>query len=126
MAASQKPRCLVLGGKGFIGSHLVDALSVAGYGVRVLDRPTVKPLSDAAHASRIEWFDGDFGNGGDVAPALEGCDVVFHLVSTTLPGTSNADPAFDVESNVAGTVRFLREGPRSGALLDVEGVAPAS
>jgi UDP-glucose 4-epimerase len=111
MVAAQKPRCLVLGGKGFIGSHLVDALAAAGHPVRVLDRPTVAPLSAAAD---VEWHDGDFGNGGDVARALDGCEVVFHLVSTTLPGSSNADPAFDVESNVAGSVRFLREAVRRG------------
>jgi UDP-glucose 4-epimerase len=103
----------VLGGKGFIGSHLVDALLAAGHPVRAFDRPTVAPLSVVNHPL-IEWSDGDFGNGGDIVRALDGCEVVFHLVSTTLPGTSNADPAFDVESNVAGTVRFLHEAVKSG------------
>lgn len=54
-----------------------------------------------------EWFEGDFGDRGDVAAALDGCDVAFHLVATTLPSTSNEDPVHDLESNLLPTVRFL-------------------
>jgi UDP-glucose 4-epimerase len=46
--------------------------------------------------------------------ALIGCDVCYHLVSTTLPQSSNADPVFDIETNVAGTVRLLNHAVRLG------------
>jgi len=36
-------RCLVLGGRGFIGTHLVDALLAHGHVVRCFDRPHVAP-----------------------------------------------------------------------------------
>ena len=108
-------RCLVLGGRGFIGSHLVDALLARGHSVRCFDRPHVVPLGDA-HLSNpnFELFEGDFVSEADVNEALAGCEVCFHLVSTTLPKSSNADPVFDVESNVLGTVRLLTKAVNSG------------
>ena len=44
---------------------------------------------------------------GLLANALKNSDVVFHLVSTTVPKTSNEDPAFDVTSNVVETIYLL-------------------
>lgn len=114
MPADVQKRCLVLGGKGFIGSHLVDALLRRGFAVRGFDRANIRPLNDAATAARVAWVDGDFTSEADVAGALEGCDVVYHLVSTTLPQSSNADPVFDVETNVAGSVRMLLQAVKAG------------
>jgi len=114
MTAPTPQKSLVLGGKGFIGSHLVDALVAAGQSVRVLDRPNLTPLSEPAIISKVEWFDGDSTSETDVRQALEGCDICYHLVSTTLPKSSNADPLFDVETNVLGTLRLLTHAVRLG------------
>jgi UDP-glucose 4-epimerase len=38
---------------------------------------------------------------------LTDCEVVYHLVSATVPQTSNENPTLDVESNVLGTLRLL-------------------
>lgn len=114
-AADMPKRCLVLGGRGFIGSHLVDALLDRGYNVRCFDRPHVAPLGDSHLTSpAFELYEGDFSSEADLANALEGCDICYHLVSTTLPKSSNADPVFDVESNVLGTVRLLTHAVKSG------------
>ena len=114
-AADTPKRCLVLGGLGFIGSHLVDALLDRGYAVRCFDRPHVALLS-APHLTNpaFELYEGDFSSEADLANALESCDICYHLVSTTLPKSSNADPAFDVESNLLGTVRLLTHAVKSG------------
>lgn len=108
-------RCLVLGGRGFVGSHLVDALLARGYPVRCFDRPHVAPLG-ASHLTNphFELYEGDLVSEADVAEALDGCDVVYHLVSSTLPKSSNADPVFDVESNVLGTIRLLNHASKVG------------
>lgn len=98
--------CLVLGGNGFIGSHLVDLLLREGHGVRVYDRADDRFRSRLA---QVEYIYGELGNQGLIRAALTDVDVVFHLISTTIPGTSNADPAFDVQSNVVDTIRVLEE-----------------
>jgi UDP-glucose 4-epimerase len=109
-----RPRCLVMGGKGFIGSHLVEALLREGFSVTVFDRANIQPLNDAATLAKVKWIDGDFTSDADVARAIVDCDICYHLVSTTLPQSSNADPIFDIETNVAGTVRLLNHAVRLG------------
>jgi UDP-glucose 4-epimerase len=105
-------RCLVLGGRGFIGSHLVDGLLAAGWNVRCFDR--LPPGLSAAEHPRLEHRTGDFGNEEHVAEALGDCEVCYHLVSTTLPKTSNEDPVYDVESNVVATLKMLRRAVQAG------------
>lgn len=98
-------RILVIGGNGFIGSHLVDALLVSGHKVRVFDRVAEKyrpPLEG------VEYQLASFDDTAALSEALEGMDVVYHLVSTTVPATSNRDPVADIESNLINTVKLLQ------------------
>jgi UDP-glucose 4-epimerase len=95
-------KCLVPGGGGFLGTHLCAALRRLGHGVRVFERFPAPAASDAA-----EWVVGEFTRPEQIDAAVAGCDLVFHLVSTTLPQTSNDDPAFDVHSNVEGSLALL-------------------
>lgn len=102
---SSHMRALVIGGNGFIGSHLVDALVLAGQKVRVFDRGAElyrSPLSG------VDYRLGDFGDAPALAEALEGVDVVYHLVSTTVPSTSNLDPVSDIQGNLINSVRLLQ------------------
>ena len=99
--------CLVLGGAGFIGSHLVEALAQQGRPVRIFDRPHVDRLPLFPRAKGFEIFTGDFLNPQALVPALEGVELVFHLISTTLPQNSNDHPVYDVESNVLGSLRLI-------------------
>lgn len=96
---------LVLGGNGFIGSHVVDALWAAGHSVSVFDRgpdPWRKPLDG------VRYYLGDFSDRLQLAEALQGIDVVAHLISTTVPSTSNLDPIADIQSNLMNTVQLLQ------------------
>jgi UDP-glucose 4-epimerase len=102
--SSAQERCLVLGGGGFIGQHLCEALLMSGYRVRIFERPR---LTKHDLYSKLEWLEGDFTNEIDVSEAVKDCQWVFHLISTTLPKTSNDNPLYDLESNVASTLRLL-------------------
>ncbi|MCP2086965.1 UNVERIFIED_ORG: UDP-glucose 4-epimerase [Paraburkholderia sediminicola] len=95
----------VLGGGGFIGTHLVNALLERGAQVRVYERDPVAQY----RAGMVVPVAGDFADGSGLDAALAGADVVYHLISTTVPGTSNADPVGDVQSNLVGTLRLLQE-----------------
>jgi UDP-glucose 4-epimerase len=100
-------KCLILGGAGFIGSHVAEALLAAGHAVRVFDRPDRRLAPGLPFRDAVEWAEGDFVNPSDVEPALAGCDAVFHFVSTTLPKTSNDNPAYDLETNVIRSISLL-------------------
>ena len=100
-------KCVVFGGGGFIGSAVVDRLLQDGHALRVFERLRVERYREFASNERVEWMTGDFMNAHDVNAALDGMDVVLHLVSSTLPKTSNDDAIFDVQSNLVATLQML-------------------
>lgn len=102
---------LLLGGNGFIGSHLAEALRDRGDRVVVLD----------ARAARTEadWSGIDYRRADPFAPdaldaALAECEVVVHLASTTTPASADLDPAQDAERNLVGTLRLFEAMRRRG------------
>jgi UDP-glucose 4-epimerase len=104
LGAEDAVNCLVLGGGGFIGSHLAEALARAGHRVTVFDRPQGRYLP---LLKGCEVRTGDFLEPRELEPALRGAELVFHMISTTVPRSSNDDPRADVSANVVGTLRLL-------------------
>lgn len=97
---------LVLGGNGFIGSHLVDCLLAEGHYVRVYDR---WPEKYRAPLAKVDYRFGQLGDAFGIAEALTGIDIVYHLVSSTVPGTSNLDPSADIKDNLLATIVVLEQ-----------------
>lgn len=96
---------LVTGGAGFIGSHLVDALLVAGQRVRVLDNLSMGkrnnlPLDNPA----LQFIEGDVADAQLVAQAVAGCDAVVHLAAVASVQASVDDPVATHQSNFIGTL----------------------
>ena len=102
---------LVIGGGGFIGTHLVEHLLEKYHSVRVYGR---NPNRFRGTPKGAEFVEGELGNHGLVRESLEGMEVVFHLVSTTLPKTANDDPIFDVRSNLVDTIQLLEACVEAG------------
>ncbi len=102
---------LVLGGNGFIGSHVVDQLLAEGHTVRVFDRSYEKFRTPLA---QVDYRIAPFDDIASLAEALQGVDVVCHMISTTVPSTSNKDPIYDIESNLVATIRLLNLMRESG------------
>jgi UDP-glucose 4-epimerase len=100
-------RCLVLGGSGFMGSHLVELLIEEGFQVRVFSLSAASSNRLASVVPRVEFAEGDFRDAKALANSVRGCDYVYHLIATTVPSTSNRDPVFDVETNLISTLRLL-------------------
>lgn len=107
-------RSLILGGAGFLGSHLTEALLAGGGEVRVFDRANVDLRNLEGLRGEWEFQGGDFQNESDQVKALEGARTVFHLVSTTIPATSSRNPVYDVETNLTATLRFLELAREAG------------
>lgn len=93
-------RSLILGASGFIGGQLTRTLARAGEPFRAFAR--TRP----AHAPG-DWLLGDFRNRADVEKALDDCSVVYHLISSTTPASSNQDPGADVRDNLVATIQLL-------------------
>jgi UDP-glucose 4-epimerase len=104
-------KVLVIGGSGFIGSHVVDRLLAHGHSVRVFDR---RPERFRAPLPGVDYRFGEFADEMTLVEALSGIDVVYHLVSTTVPGTADLDPKIDVRDNLIGTINLLESMQRLG------------
>lgn len=107
-------RVLVTGSDGFIGSHLVEALLMAGYQVRAfvlynsfnswgwLDTLPKKKLRD------VEIFPGDVRDPNGVRRAVAGMDAVFHLAALIGIPFSYHSPDLYIDTNVKGTLNILQ------------------
>jgi dihydroflavonol-4-reductase len=100
-------KALVTGAAGFIGSHVVDALTSGGADVRGFDR---QPAADDFSGS--DFVVGDICDPKAIARALEGCDAVFHLAAAY--SYDRGDAAMMDRLNVAGT-RSLLDAALRGA-----------
>src|SRR4051812_45660305 len=114
-------QCLVTGCAGFIGSTLTDALLARGDRVRGVDSFTDyydpaskrRHLAGASANARFELIEADLAE-SDLAPLLDGIDVVFHLAGQ--PGVrvswSDGFPVY-VARNVLATQRLLEAARHS-------------
>jgi 3beta-hydroxy-delta5-steroid dehydrogenase/steroid delta-isomerase len=105
-------RCLVTGGAGFLGRHLVTALRAKACPVHVLDTAPSPGPQDG-----VRWFQGDVRNREDVRRACEGVDAVFHAAAVIEALTHpRRSVARTIESiNVSGTKNVLLIAQESGA-----------
>ncbi len=97
----------IFGGGGFIGSTIADRLLKDNHELRIFERPRVEPYRQFSESENVEWLTGDLMSVYDVSNAIDGVDVVLHLVSTTLPKNSNDDPIYDVQSNLIASLQLL-------------------
>jgi UDP-glucose 4-epimerase len=110
-----KPLCLVTGGAGFIGSHLVEALVAGGWPVRVLDDlSTGVPNNLAGLSPAPEVVTGDVGDPAAVHRAMQGAGVVFHLAALASVQRSVEAPADSHRICATGTLHVLDSARRCG------------
>lgn len=76
------PEKITILGGGFIGLHLVERCLKEGLQVRVLDRKECPP----ALKGRTDWRQGDFADQVTLKNVIAGSDIVFHMISSTVPG----------------------------------------
>ncbi|MFF5563578.1 NAD-dependent epimerase/dehydratase family protein [Streptomyces sp. NPDC012623] len=101
-------RVLVTGGAGFIGSHIVAALTALGHQPVVLDAllPSAHPVPPTRPPG-VEWIHGDVRDAAAVAGALRGVDAVCHQAAMVGLGKDFADAPAYVGCNDLGTATLL-------------------
>jgi len=110
-------RVLVIGGAGFVGSHVVDQL--LGEPVKeivILDnfvRGTKANIVQALQDSRVRLVDGSITDSDTLRKAMQGVDYVFHLAALWLYECVH-DPRAAVEVNVLGTFNVIEEALKAG------------
>jgi UDP-glucose 4-epimerase len=94
----------VLGGGGFIGTNLSNALAGFGAQVHAYGRRQAWPSS---LAPSVRWTTADFADQTNLTAAVEGADFIFHLANSSTPAGANSDPVTDVTDNLVTTLNFL-------------------
>ncbi len=107
--------CLVTGGAGFIGSHLVQRLVADGHRVRVIDNLSTGSRDNVAGLDgRFEFLEGDIREAGACAAAVRDVEIVFHVAALPSVPRSIADPWASHDHNVNGTMRLLEAAREAG------------
>ena len=98
---------LVTGGAGFIGSHIVDRLSLENR-VTVLDNLSLGSLSNLEKSKdRITFIKGDVLDKALLKDVVAEVEFVFHLAANVGNIRSIKDPYFDMDVNIKGTLNLL-------------------
>lgn len=100
-------RVLVSGGAGFIGVNLARVLADQGFVTRCFDNFSTGHRHDAEDAGYDEIVEGDILDLEAFSAAVDGCQYVVHLAAQAGVPASVADPVWDCELNVRGTLNAL-------------------
>ena len=95
-------RALVIGGSGFLGSHISDQLTLKGHEVIIFDKQKSNWMNN-----KQKFIQGDISDYNSLEKAFKDVDVVFHLA-----GISDLDEAYEsgistATVNILGTVNSL-------------------
>ena len=102
-------KILLLGAAGFIGTNLLLKLSrdfddhITGVDK---DINYFNPISNIV-AKNVSFIESPLTNDIDFDKLIEGCDIVYHLVSTTVPATSNQQISQESVANVIFSANLL-------------------
>jgi nucleoside-diphosphate-sugar epimerase len=107
---ASKPRVLVTGVAGFIGSNLADRLLWEGYAVVGIDNLSYGIREQVPDG--VEFHELDIRN-ADIYPVFEGVDVVFHLAAKNSLLDCQNDPVATMDNNVVGTTNVFEAAKRA-------------
>ncbi|MGH9762883.1 MAG: NAD-dependent epimerase/dehydratase family protein, partial [Blastocatellia bacterium] len=106
-------RIAVLGGLGFMGSHICRELARRGHFVRIFDKLYASHELIHDFAGAVQVVESDISRSHDVIESIFDVDIVINLIHTTVPGSSMKDPVYDITSNVAAAVGWLHQLSRT-------------
>jgi UDP-glucose 4-epimerase len=90
-------------GAGFVGKNLTRWLISQGYRTNVIDHN----ICPKEFQGKVQWVTGEFSNNEDLRKTLDGVDVAFHLISSSVPGDDAIDLVKGLSDNILFTIEFL-------------------
>ncbi|MBR6731035.1 MAG: UDP-glucose 4-epimerase GalE [Alphaproteobacteria bacterium] len=105
-------RILVVGGAGYIGSHVVKELLNTGYDVRVFDN--LSTGQEINLFEKAEFIRGDILDVPALEKAMKGIDGVVHLAAKKAVGESMEKPDLYALNNLNGTINVLNAMVKEG------------
>nr|MBC8490516.1 NAD-dependent epimerase/dehydratase family protein [Bacteroidota bacterium] len=96
--------CCIIGGNGFIGTHVVDTLLTLDRKITVIDK---NPLPSKVLPKEVRYITGDYGVKNLLVKSLKDVNEVIHLAYSTIPKTSFENPIKDILDNLPATVGLL-------------------
>ena len=121
MNNSGHAKAFVTGAAGFIGSNLVDRLLAAGFSVTGYDNFTTgrrEFVADALCHRDYKLVEGDVLDTAQLASAMAGCDIVFHLAANADVRFGLEHPRKDLDQNTIATFSVL-EAMRESGVKDI-------
>ncbi len=108
--------CVVTGGCGFIGSHMVDRLLAEGHRVRVIDNLSTGRVENLEHQKdnpNLSLLEADICDSKKIEPVFDGADWVFHFAALADIVPSIQRPGDYFHSNVDGTFSVLEASKKA-------------
>lgn len=95
-------KVVVIGGSGFIGSHVADELTLNGYDVTIYDFQKSKTINP-----KQKFISGDILDEDKLREAIKGADYVYHYAGVADIGEAAENPSRTVKYNILGTTTVL-------------------
>tara|TARA_B100001057_G_scaffold296302_1_gene296459 strand:- start:17351 stop:18262 length:912 start_codon:yes stop_codon:yes gene_type:complete len=95
-------KALVIGGRGFLGSHVSDVLIEEGYAVSIFDNKISPHISNGQ-----KMILGDISDRNAIRKAIKGIDYVFHFAAIADINEARDNPELTAQLNIMGTIYIL-------------------
>lgn len=105
----KKTRCVIFGGGGFIGSHLVEKLVEKNFPVSVFARGSKRDYKNLDRViDKINFIKGDFNNSKLISRVINPGDIVFDLVTSSVPFSSMQLPLEEIKKHIFSHVQLIK------------------
>ena len=107
-------KCLVTGGAGFIGSHIVDSLLAKGHEVVVIDNESSEVHDHFYFNDKATYHKLDIADYQATRSVYDGVDYVFHCAAESRIQPAILNPLLAIRTNTLGTGTVLQCSREAG------------